>query len=265
MSGTVWPVTPDGRMLVLRTCNADMSSHGGFVWPESGHVEAPDWDPDPARDCGGGLHGLLWGCGDAGLLSDAEDARWLVVAVEPADFANVDQPDKVRFRRCEVVLVGSRDGATAHLIANGAWGLPVVYGTATAGHFGTATAGDYGTATAGDYGTATAGYSGTATAGDFGTATAGDYGTATAGDSGTATAGHSGTATAGHFGTATAGDSGTATAGHSGTATAGRFGTVVVKWWDGKRYRLAVGYCGEDGIEAGVAYGCDEAGKLVAP
>ena len=208
MSGTVWPVTPDGRMLVLRTCNSDMSSHGGFMWPTSGHVEAPDWDPDPARDCGGGLHGLLWGCGDAGLLSHAEDARWLVVAVEPADFANVDQPDKVRFRRCEVVLVGSRGEATAHLIGNGAGWLPVVYGTATAG----------------EYGTATAGYSGTATAGEYGTATAGK----------------------------------------SGTATAGKYGTVVVKWWDGERYRLTVGYCGEDGIEAGVAYGCDEAGKLVA-
>lgn len=28
-------------MLILRTCNADMTSHSGFHWPESGPVEAP--------------------------------------------------------------------------------------------------------------------------------------------------------------------------------------------------------------------------------
>jgi hypothetical protein len=32
-------------VLVLRTCNADMTAHGGFKWPESGHVAAPDWLP----------------------------------------------------------------------------------------------------------------------------------------------------------------------------------------------------------------------------
>jgi hypothetical protein len=133
-------------------------------------------------------------------------------------------------------------------------------GTATAGDSGTATAGDRGTATAGYSGTATAGYSGTATAGDSGTATAGDSGTATAGDRGTATAGYSGTATAGDSGTATAGDSGTATAGDRGTATAGDRGTLNIRWWDSKhdRYRMVVGYVGEDGIEANVAYKLDE-------
>jgi len=47
---------------------------------------------------------------------------------------------------------------------------------------------------------------------------------------------------------------GTATAGDYGTATAGDYGTIVVKWHDGKRYRMAIGYVGENGIEAGVAY-----------
>jgi hypothetical protein len=57
-------------------------------------------------------------------------------------------------------------------------------------------------------------------------------------------------------GTATAGDGGTATAGYGGTATAGVGGTVQIRWWDGTaaRYRTAVGYPGEDGIEAGVPY-----------
>jgi len=60
--------------------------------------------------------------------------------------------------------------------------------------------------------------------------------------------------TAGYSGTATAGDRGTATAGGWGTATAGDWGTVQVKWWDGKRYRIATGYVGEGGIKANTPY-----------
>jgi len=80
---------------------------------------------------------------------------------------------------------------------------------------------------------------------------------------GTATAGYRGTATAGYSGTATAGDSGTATAGYSGTATAGDRGTIMVKWWDGKRYRITVGYCNENGIEPNKKYRCDDQGNLI--
>jgi hypothetical protein len=69
---------------------------------------------------------------------------------------------------------------------------------------------------------------------------------------GTATAGDGGTATAGYKGTATAGDGGTATAGDGGTATAGDGGTLIIKRWNGKRYKFFVGYVGEDGIEANV-------------
>jgi hypothetical protein len=38
------------------------------------------------------------------------------------------------------------------------------------------------------------------------------------------------------------------------TVTGGNGSTLIVKWWDGKRTRIAVGYVGEDGIEANVAY-----------
>ena len=61
-------------------------------------------------------------------------------------------------------------------------------------------------------------------------------------------------ATAGNRGTATAGYKGTATAGNRGTATAGYRGRILVTFWDGKRYRVAIGYVGEDGIEANVPY-----------
>ena len=54
---------------------------------------------------------------------------------------------------------------------------------------------------------------------------------------------------------------GTATAGYSGTATAGDCGIISIRWWYGDRYRLAIGYVGEDGIEPNTAY-CVSGGKL---
>ncbi|WP_220125153.1 hypothetical protein [Pseudomonas aeruginosa] len=233
----------------MRTCSADLTSHGGFQWPDKigAVVEAPDWKKD--NRCGHGLHGWLFGQGDhdcSGTVGDA-DAKWLVVEVGLSDLIALG--GKVKFPRCTIRHIGDRASATQFLIANEprAAGVAVIgatlqagdkelcqvgaYGTATAGNEGTATAGDWGTATAGDWGTATAGNEGTATAGNEGTATAGYKGTATAGYKGTATAGYKGTATAGDWGTATAGYKGTATAGYKGTATAGDWGTATAGNW----------------------------------
>jgi hypothetical protein len=201
------------KVLCLRTCDANRRGYGCFQWPESGPVEAPDWSAEPC--CGKGLHGLLWGEGDAGHLSAVEDAVWMVVEVDAT--AVVDLRGKVKFPRGEVVYCGMRDEAVAYILAHGGAGRACAYARVTAG----------------DEGTATAGYRGTATAGDRGTATAGDRGTATAG--------------------------------YRGTATAGDEGTVCVHWYDGtaSRYRLAVGYVGEDGIEANVPYRVEGRGVLV--
>ena len=179
---------------MLRTCTADMTAHGGFCWPESGYVEAPDWDPSPV--CGGGLHGLLHGEGDGTLLSWEPGARWLVVEVDARHAVDLD--GKAKAPRAWVVHCGDRLSATADL-AERCPGRAIVGGTATAGDRGTATAGGYGTATAGD----------------------------------------------------------------RGTATAGVGGEIRIRWWDGSRYRLAVGYVGEGGIRPGVPYRCDAAGRLV--
>jgi hypothetical protein len=218
-----------GDVLVLRTCNADMTSYGGFKWPESGPAECPDWSPEP--ECGNGLHGFLWGEGSGRLANWSADAKWLVVQVD-GDCV-VDLKGKVKFPRCDVIFCGGRLEATAYLAANGGQGRAIVGGTATAGDRGTATAGDYGTATAGYRGTATAGNRGTATAGDRGTATAGDYGTATAGN--------------------------------RGTATAGDYGTIQIYYWcdSTNRQRVVTGYVGENGINPNVAYKLDNARKFV--
>ena len=214
-------VVPKGKALVLRTCDANLRSHGGFQWPKSGPVECIDWNPK--AECGNGLHGLLWGEGDGTLLSFESSAVWMVVEIDPT--LSVGLEGKIKFQNGNVVFAGERFAAVAFLSERADPGRAIV--------------------------------SGTATAGDRGTATAGDRGTATAGDSGTATAGDSGTATAG--------DRGTATAGYRGTARSGDFGIVVCRWYDEAltRYRLTVGYVGEDGIEPNTFYKCDYKGKLV--
>ena len=152
----------------LRTAAADGTSYGGFQWPESGTVTAPDWQPN--AKCGNGLHALLNGEGNASLLDWSPDARWQLVGFD----SYVDLDGKVKFESCEVAT-GSRLAVTAALSAlcpgsaiHGATATAGDYGTATAGYGGTATAGDRGTVTAGDRGTVTAGYGGTATAGDRG-------------------------------------------------------------------------------------------------
>jgi len=222
---------------ILKVVGPSMTTKKGFVWPEKGPVECPDWDPKPF--CGNGLHGWRWtpSCdiNSSNGYQEILGAKWLVVRVASSDIVDLD--GKVKFRRGTVIYCGTFEGAIKKMQTDptraGFRGTATAGdgGTATAGTRGTATAGDGGTATAGHWGTATAGHSGTATAGDGGTATAGDGGTATAGHWGTATAGHSGTATAGYGGTATAGTRGTATAGTRGTATAGDGGTATAGYW----------------------------------
>ena len=95
--------------LVLRTCAADMTSYGGFRWPESGPVSCPDWKPKPV--CGNGLHGFLWGEGDGSLISWDADSRWLVVEVDPTTV--VELKGKVKFPTGVVVFCGAPSRSSA--------------------------------------------------------------------------------------------------------------------------------------------------------
>ena len=220
-------LTPNGKVLVLRSADANRQSRDGFQYPETGSVQAPDFDPDPDRSCGGGLHGLPWGQGDLYLTyPDNPSNIWQVIEVDPADFA-ITGPDKARFRGGNVILSTPDPHKAAALLASHNPPDPVPFHTATAGN--------YGTAAAGHGGTAAAGY----------------YGTATTGNDGTAAAGNGGTAAAGHGGTATAGNDGTATAGHGGT--------LRVTWYDSEvnRYRTGVAYPGENGILPDTPYHLD--------
>jgi len=80
-------------VIVLRTCAEDGTSSHGFKWPMSGIVEAPDWKPTP--ECGHGLHGWLWGCGDWSLKVKGDKIKWLVLEVEKSSI--VDLNGKVKF------------------------------------------------------------------------------------------------------------------------------------------------------------------------
>src|ERR1041384_1805202 len=121
---------PAATVLVLRTCAADLTAYGGFQWPESGPVEAPDWSP--TAECGHGLHGLLWGEGDGRLLNWAPDARWLVVEVDAADVVELN--GKVKFPRGVVIHCGNRESATAYIASHGGEGRAIVGSTQTAGY-----------------------------------------------------------------------------------------------------------------------------------
>ncbi len=99
-------------VLVLRTVDKDRKSYGGFAWPESGPVEAPDWDPKP--ECGHGLHGCLRGVGDPRMLNWSPAALWQVVKVKTDQI--VDLNGKVKFRCGVVLYTGNRETA-ANMIA----------------------------------------------------------------------------------------------------------------------------------------------------
>ena len=136
------------KVLVLRTCKADMTSHGGFTWPESGPVECPDWDATP--ECGNGLHGLLWGEGDGSLLWWDDTARWLVLEVDRECTVSL-LGGKVKFPRAIVVFVGSRFDATSYLIAHGGQGRAVVGATVSGGYSATVSGGSHATVSGGSH------------------------------------------------------------------------------------------------------------------
>jgi len=245
------------KVLVLKTVNEDMTTFGNFLWKEKGVVKAPDWNP--RLECGGGLHGYLWGEGSGVFIRLEPDAKWLVLSVEESDIVDLEGCC-VKFPKCSVVYCGDRIGATEKILKKRPESV-CIGASKNVGDRKTVIVGAHGTATAGNYGTATAGNYGTATAGSFGTATAGDSGFATAVYNGTATAGEYGIATAGKYGTATAGGCGTATVAEYGIAKVGKGGSVRIEYWDGGRCRTLVGYEGED-IEADVFYEVGD-GKFV--
>lgn len=97
-------------VLILRTCDANGCGHGGFQWPKKGKVSAPDWRDD--FQCGGGLHGLLWGVGSQSYLK-LDSPVWIVFRAKLADVrtGKGELTDRCKAHRGTVVYYGNRDGA----------------------------------------------------------------------------------------------------------------------------------------------------------
>ena len=222
-------------VLILRTCRADGTSYNNFQWPDSGPVEAPDFDPKPR--CGGGLHGLLWGEGKVGYLDLSPTAQWKVFRAHVSDVVHGagELTDKCKARRGVVEYSGDREGAIKYLYEHGASGKAVVFGTSTSGDHGTSTSGDFGTSKSGDHGTSKSGAYGTSTSGDFGTSKSGDHGTSTSG--------------------------------YRGISTAGYGGTIAITYWNGKRYETRVATVkdehGDGELEPNTPYCLNERGEFV--
>lgn len=100
------------KAYILRSCNDDMTSHGGFQWPTAGPVQAPNWTPGLAK-CGNGLHGLLLGRGNLNYCQRTE--KWVVAAVNESECVWVDG-NKVVFPRAWVVFVGPWYDALFYLL-----------------------------------------------------------------------------------------------------------------------------------------------------
>jgi hypothetical protein len=174
------------------------------------------------------LHGLWQGEGSGTLLKIDDSSRvWIVAEVDEAKVVHINDGDSIKCKvpSAKVVFCGDSKGATDFIAIHCKDAKAIVGGTSTSGDGGTSTSGDGGTSTSGDRGTSTSGVGGTSTSGDRGTSTSGVGGTSQTGD----------------------------------------VGIIVCRWHDSAagRFRLAVGYVGEDGIKSNTFYRANERGKLV--
>jgi hypothetical protein len=77
------------------------------------------------------------------------------------------------------------------------------------------------------------------------------------GNGATVSGGDRATVSGGYCATVSGGNRATVSGGHGATVSGGDGASLTVKWYDGERCRIAVGHVGEDGIEAGKKYRCE--------
>jgi hypothetical protein len=267
-----------------------------FHWPASGpavRAEVVRGMPKPDY-----CKVLSLPCEQPGHLHWQDHGRWVVLEIDERDF--VDEEGLVRFSQGNVIFNGTPQDACKFIrdhglpvpsslkevkvggdwdnVSTGEHGISIAgwhsraesgryglayanQGTAIVGEYGVATA-VFGEAVAGDKGVSVATY-GAARASGFGIAIAcNEFQNARAGDRGLAVAafGHSG------GGNATAGKGGMALTqggGSSSTVHADEGGVLAVLWDDGRRWRLAVAYVGENGIRPNVSYSLSEDGSFI--
>ena len=148
------------KVLILRKCKENRTSHNGsFTYPESGYVEASDWNGE--AKCGGGLHGLLWGHGSF----DLEPYGTLFQVIEAESENVIEFNGKCKFKCGMVLFCGSQQEAIALLkghpnypqdnILN--YDIQIGVKLAIGGYRSTLTGGDESVLTGGDGSTLTGG------------------------------------------------------------------------------------------------------------
>jgi hypothetical protein len=223
--------------LVMKVVGPDMRSYGGFLWPESGYVEAPDWDPQPA--CGRGLHGWLNGQGDYTCQSftEIDGAKWLILEVD--NF--IDLVGKVKFQSCTVVHCGTRQTATNYLLQAGISG-PIIGVTVSGGPNSRVSGGDgstvsggpnsrvsggYGSTVSGGYGSTVSGVDGSTVVGGYGSTVVGGYGSTVSGGPNSRVSGGDGSTVVGGYGSTVSGGDGSTVVGGYGSTVVGGYGSTV--------------------------------------
>ncbi len=216
--------------LVMKVVGPDMRSYGGFLWPESGYVEAPDWDPQPA--CGRGLHGWLNGQGDYTCQSftEIDGAKWLILEVD--NF--IDLVGKVKFQSCTVVHCGTRQTATNYLLQAGISG-PIIGVTVSGGPNSRVSGGDGSTVSGGPNSRVSGGYGSTVSGGpnsrvsggDGSTVSGGDGSTVSGGDGSTVVGGY-GSTVSGGYGSTVSGGPNSRVSGGDGSTVSGGTGSVLI-------------------------------------
>ena len=281
------------KALALRNCKSDGTGHGGFKWPsEIGSVvKCDDWEP--TAECGNGLHALLDGWGNYSLLSDEYDAIWQIVEVNRDQC--IELSGKVKFESCVLVYSGNMAGAmtkisdyqinlmlkdlkniqdasgdSSHLAASGNSSRLAASGyysqLAASGNSSRLAASGNSSqlAASGDSShlAASGSFSQLAASGYYSQLAASGYYSQLAASGNSSRLAASGDSS--HL--AASGKKSIAVcSGLNGKASAGEGGCIALAWWDYKneRYRLEVGYVGENGIEAGKFYQLNEDHKFI--
>jgi len=103
-----------------RPCRGDQ----GFVWPEQGPVEDPNWEPK--AECGHGLHGCRMDQIRKGIsfMKMGEFPTFLVCEVESSEVVDLPEGGKCKFPRCNVIHFGSWRGALHVLNLSGEENVP---------------------------------------------------------------------------------------------------------------------------------------------
>lgn len=258
--GRFLPRKNNETVLVLRTCNKDMSSRNNFVWPRSGPVSCYDWKP--TKECGHGLHGFLKGEGNPSLADWGDKATWLVVEVFVRDIIDLD--GKVKFPRGNVLYAGDRKTATDMILARHSK-AKVMGASVVVGDKQKIALGYNAVVVAGCNSQVTVGSQSKITVDENSSVKIGDECIVNASSGCDVAAGHSSNVIVGQLSNVETGPWSKIVAGRDSVVAAGDASVICIEHFSHITHRngYAVSYVGENGIEPHVPYRVNNKGKLV--